>query len=363
MSVSVSDSFASLLIPDLCTNTDAFLTVYRAGITLSSEPIAALTRFSVYTLTANKSKMLSEHEVISVSVKDEETNQSYNFFIERNSSKSEVRASTHSPLFLDSSSLSTTSTSAPQVVKARQSSEFPLLPLNPSSESVSSLLPPPRTLRSRSQYSLREKFTLASTEFIQSSTTSLDGVAEDRILGRGMLSNKAILRDVGQVVRQSLPIMLSLFELGILVDVVHNEDPDYSLLKSQCYWFLYLIFEVIILLYGDNLNTAASNRVTPVEYLPNLAGRWKNQLIIAPKDEILRKVATKFLERREEEFSRVNITVFWFIYWLTIQKVRKAHQESVSRENENAAMRDEIQLLLQRIDQLKRTDKVCWYRR
>ena len=28
------------------------------------------------------------------------------------------------------------------------------------------------------------------------------------------------------------------------------------------------------------------------------------------KDEILRKVATKFLERREEEFSRVNITVF-----------------------------------------------------
>ena len=124
-----------------------------------------------------------------------------------------------------------------------------------------------------------------------------------------MLSNKAILREIGQVVRQIQPINLSLFELGILADVVHNEDPDYSLLKSQCYWFLHLIFEVVILLYGDNLNTAPDS-VTPVDYLPNLAGRWKNQLIIAPKDEILRKVATKFLERREEEFSRVNILFF-----------------------------------------------------
>jgi hypothetical protein len=137
----------------------------------------------------------------------------------------------------------------------------------------------------------------------------LDGVAGDRILGRGMLSNKVILREIGQVVRQIRPIKLSLFELGILVDVVHNEDPDYSLLKSQGYWFLYLIFEVVILLYGDNPNTAPDS-MTPIDDLPNLAGRWKNQLIIAPKDEMLRKVATKFLERREEEFSRVNITVF-----------------------------------------------------
>jgi len=153
---------------------------------------------------------------------------------------------------------------------------------------------------------------------MRSSTTSLDGVAEDRILGRGMLSNKAILRDLGQVVRQIRPIKLSLFELGILVDVVHNEDPEYSLLKSQCYWFLHIIFEVVVSLYGDSLNTVPHS-MTPVVYLPNMAGRWRNLLIIAPKDEFINEVASKFFHRKEEEFSRVKFHCFLFFYlFLTI---------------------------------------------
>lgn len=44
--------------------------------------------------------------------------------------------------------------------------------------------------------------------------------------------------NVGQVVREIVPQELSLFELGILADVVHSDCPSYNLLKNQCYWYL-----------------------------------------------------------------------------------------------------------------------------
>jgi hypothetical protein len=314
MSEPVSENFASLLTADLCTNTDAFLTVYRDGVSQSSDPIAALTRFSVESLTANKSDTFLRHELISVSVKDRETKKLYNFFIERNPSKVKVRPFTLSSLSPDLTSASITSTREVET-RARQSSEIPLLPLNAASESVSSLYPPTRPHRSKSHYSLREKFSI--TQIMHSSSMSFDSVAEDRILGRGMFvkdSNVGIHREIGLIVGQVVPVGLSLFELGIIVDVIHNEEPDYSIFKNQCYWFLNTIFKVVGILHQDNLDETPNNLI-PSDYLPNLAGRCMNVLIIDPKDDLLHKIANRFLERRNKEFSKVCLHSLCFFYF------------------------------------------------
>ena len=83
-----TESFTSLLLSDLCTNTDAFLTVYRDGISQSPDRLAALTRFQVTYMTINKSKREAfEHELISVKVFDHQKKKTYDFFIECNASK------------------------------------------------------------------------------------------------------------------------------------------------------------------------------------------------------------------------------------------------------------------------------------
>ena len=108
--------------------------------------------------------------------------------------------------------------------------------------------------------------------------SSLDCMAKDRILGRNMFvkadtdgTGVSGLREIGLVTGQSLPIDLSLFELGILIflidvihseapidlslfelgiliDIIHNEASTYSLLQCQCYWFVATICYIVYLL-------------------------------------------------------------------------------------------------------------------
>jgi hypothetical protein len=92
-----------------------------------------------------------------------------------------------------------------------------------------------------------------------------------------MLSEARVpIWEIGQVMRQIQPEGLSFYELGILVDVVHKEAPDYHVLDHQCYWFVTTICIIIVLLYGDKLNPEKPKVKSPNNYLPNLGGRWKN---------------------------------------------------------------------------------------
>jgi len=78
MSEPSCDAFRSLLLPDLCTSTDAFLSVYREGISRSTNPVDALTRFQVGPMAVNKEKLkLLEHELMSFKVDDAQSNGDY----------------------------------------------------------------------------------------------------------------------------------------------------------------------------------------------------------------------------------------------------------------------------------------------
>ena len=371
MSEPPSDSFHSLLRSDLCVSTDAFLSVYREGISRSLDPVAALTRFMVGPMTVNKGKkavLESEHELVSFKVDDCQTYVAYDFFIERNASKPQMLPASTCPLgslpatvsigstsAAGSTAIASTSytvalesiervahhqTSGQQMATTTPPEAHPLLPLNETLTSSVPLTPTssvshhlPSMQSNASQHSFREKFTLASAQTLRSSATSLTSVAEDRILGRGkfVTDSQAFegilvagepIREIGRVVRQIKPKDLSFYELGLIVDTVHEEAPDYHLLNNQCYWFVTTIIIIIVLLYGDTLNPVEPTRKSPNDYLPNLAGRWKNMLIVAPEDEIIRRIVIKFMERREEAFSEVRFSLI-FIQVCSFLKSRK----------------------------------------
>lgn len=336
MSTSVSsETFASLLSPKLSINTDAFLDVYRQGVakTKDSDRISALTRFKVKSITVNKvTDTTSEHELLSVVVCDEVTDLEYFFYIERNSASDSTIVSTSIPASAvasaastsipsaaipsaalasaTSTSISTTAQSFRQRQRQAASNEgdvglYELLPTgaspSPSYEPLLPLPPPPHPLSRRaSHHSIPEIITLGSARSINS--LSSGSLAEDRISGSGRFSGG---RGIGQIVRQVLPVDLSLFELGILVDVIHNDAPEYNLLKTQCYWLTLMIFEVLLRTYSNTLDS--QNGVAPDQYLPKLSGKWAGLLIVAPREEDLCRVEKKFREQRLAEFSKVNI--------------------------------------------------------
>lgn len=151
---------------------------------------------------------------------------------------------------------------------------------------------------------------MASARVMNSSTSlSSHGLAEDHISGSGRFSGNC---GIGQIVRQIAPVKLSLFELGILVDVIHNDAPGYNLMQNQCYWFMLMIFEVVLQLYENTLDTRSG--VPLDEYLPKLSGRWAGLLIVAPMEEVLNRVEKKFRGRQKDEFSKV-ITLLNLIYY------------------------------------------------
>ena len=190
---------------------------------------------------------------------------------------------------------------------------------------------------------LKDIFSAASAGAGHFSSSSLRGnVAEDMVMGGGTFVNGvARNRGMGIVVRQIAPVDLCLFELGILADVVHNFAPNYSLFENQCYWFVSTICEVIVLLYDDHLTTAPGPGPGPVNYLPNLAGRWRGLLVLALKNDMIAQVAIKFTERQEEEFSKVFFIKF-YLYISNYVKVQIAYNEELRRAQKHKDLELEV---------------------
>ena len=299
-----------------------------------------------------------EHELLSVKVDDNQSNKEYDydFFIECNGTQPQVLPASTEFLVPALSSVSIASSSAvgSSAVVANvavqsmanlnfQSSQqtatpsevHPLLPLNetsstPNSNSSVSPTPIPSISRHRpsiqsnaspSQLSAGEKATMVSTRALHSVSGSLKSVAKDQILGWGNFVTSGqgrdagvAVREIGRIVSQIWPNELSFYELGLLVDVVYKELPDYHILKGQCYWFVTTICAIIVLLYGDKLNPWNATAKSPKDYLPNMGGRWNNMLIVAPEDEFIRSVAVKFMKRRQEAFSEVRFMNFHLFF-------------------------------------------------
>ena len=214
-STTQTDSFASVLSSELCSNPGAFLTLYHSGISGAPSPSAAMNRFSVKSITHRRVAGAPGHrylEYLSVKVQDVEERASLALFIERSVSLS--------------------------LPPDRINPSDPYTPLYDTSE-FSSHLPPPHLSPSPRH---------PTGQLARDSARSQNAV--DLIFGSAY-ARKARCRSE-EVVREIKPDGLSLFELALLVDLVHKVAPIYSLFENQCFWFMKIICDVTVELSGGN---------------------------------------------------------------------------------------------------------------
>jgi hypothetical protein len=284
--------FASILLPGLCSNTDAFLTLYRSGVFQTSSPLAAMSRFAVKSITLhNITNAGSEDEYLGylfVRVEDLEQRKPYDFIIER------------------------TRTGSPDN-RLLSESRIPSMPMNeiPSPSSYVSLTPALSPSPTKSQHTRLESASLTSVQGAHALAGSRESLANDLILGAGCM-RKARYRST-RVVRKVTSTKLTLFELALLTDVVHNVAAIHSLFENHCYWFMKIICDAIVALSNGNYtDDDQDNDINnqPYQSPPNcslsphsLSGTWN--LVSDVRDRVLVDVLSNFSKRRDEEMAEV----------------------------------------------------------
>ena len=352
MSGPSSDPFDSLLNPNIRNDISSFVASYYNFSLLSIRPLYYLqTRLRVTAIGLNKAGMPVEHESLAVWVTDDVTHQNHEFVIERMPSKiaHSDRFSTFCK-FPDSDdvlkSITTVirkmksmtsqvaeSISAALEAERAESEAIPLLPLmcdmdpSPPFSYASDPSPPSPPI----------------TSIIDSITTSLAQAVAVARAASGSFSPQSLAADTisglspgklnrGRCIRQFEPSSLSLFDLVLLSQVVHDYAPIYGLFDNQCYMFASVIFDSIVQIYSvphhhpdysSNSNatrhfSAPSQEVGAPENCnvvilpspngPDPAGRWSRLLIVDPtvKTAIVQIVGSRYTIQRAEYKAKID---------------------------------------------------------
>jgi hypothetical protein len=153
--------------------------------------------------------------------------------------------------------------------------------------------------------------TLKAAKFISGSMSSLSKVykADDRFSGATHLKDYA---DQAHNIGQIIPTSLTLFEFAVLADAVHNHDPLYSMLRSQCYWFARTMCDVVAKEYRCTVisGTQAPLTVDDIsipanDYLPDMSGRCLGVLISRVEDTVSSAIALNFRKYLQEKHEEV----------------------------------------------------------
>lgn len=120
----------------------------------------------------------------------------------------------------------------------------------------------------------------------------------------------------GQLVRQIKPKGLTIFELALLVDVVHKQDRLYFLFQNQRYWYANLICNAVVALYAckeqDYRGIAYCQDdvyIPPNDYFPKLAGQWKRILVSGVEAAVLSVVLARFEDARAQRIDAVRLCI------------------------------------------------------
>jgi hypothetical protein len=189
-----------------------------------------------------------------------------------------------------------------------------------------------------------------------------------------------------QVVRKVIPGKLTLFELALLVDVVHNIAPVYSLFENDSYWFVKIICDSVVALSDGNFtdddqDSDVNNQPyrpppnRPLSLHSSLSGPWNGVLVSNVRDRVLVAVLSNFLERRDEEMAKVHfpqssVTSYHSQNLLKIQRREQTdlealyHEEkmqrtAINREEEIQALQSDMtNLQAEMVDLLNTLHKV-----
>jgi hypothetical protein len=247
---------------------------------------------------------------------------------------------------------------------------IPLIPVTQSSDSL-----PPRS----PSYSLLNVTSTASSQVVNRFSESI--IAKTRQAGDHFVVGRQ--SDIsyyirGHNMRQFLPKQpLSFFHVITLANVVHDQNPLYSIFTKQCYWFANIIYYVLedFSNKSDTADSIANEpdeylgiRIPPNVYLPDEAGRWFGIMITRVSEEVVRLMVNMFVKKQEEIllevclFSLVLPTKSNFLHrlgtgggnctklriWLQIFKRRSLHIKLGLPCWKAALVRNRTELLLRR---------------
>jgi hypothetical protein len=119
-------------------------------------------------------------------------------------------------------------------------------------------------------------------------------------------------RDLGQVVQFFKPLDLTLFDLAIIAQVVHEANPNYSRLHTQCYYFAALVYEAAEKYAGVLVSESADKTQTGLvkiqgSYLSNKCGRWNGVKVthVDRNSSVVDSVLARFEEERRNQIEEV----------------------------------------------------------
>lgn len=258
------DAFEDLLDPSLSSSIGFFVASFFRFSAPERNRLSFLRqRFLVTLIGINKAGFIYQHESFAVWVYDVVKDKKHTFIIERTPSEqsrsvifSSFSGSPDSQSVLDSikraiealrsgGSLESSVTELPDDSDSNSES-IPLLPLtNPSLES--SVPTPPTTSQTDVRLPLVDVITSSLARAggalnAGSQSSSSANFAQDKISWAATLDPK-------QCIKRFEPQGLSLFDLVVLADVVHEQAPIYCLFQRHCYWFANVIFMAIVMLY------------------------------------------------------------------------------------------------------------------
>lgn len=161
-------------------------------------------------------------------------------------------------------------------------------------------------------------YDIASLKLIQSvapyTSSDVDTPAEDRFLGENFLNTKGL--GMGHNAWSHKPDNLNLLALIVLVFVVHQQRPLYSILGDQCYWFANIVLTALRLLFPSSNpddNSQAFKKKTgvvfmPFSYLPGgkVAGRFRGVKVSAVEEFVLATICDLFRKRYDEEMAKAS---------------------------------------------------------
>lgn len=328
-----SDTLLGLLNSDLSFDTDTLLRDLILFSTVSSDRKTVLDRFMVKSVTLCKdsptSASIPQHEYLLVQLIDTLPSQSdakpLLMALERTAS--DIRPS--SEYFTDHPKSKTVIKSIVEILKETPPAIIEsLLKLTTNDSSASPALDthhPYQAIVDDSQsttsspntpfYGLKllDAASLATAKAAHFFTHSSSKVyrADDRFVGMKNLIGLGATSTLN--IRQIQPLSLSLFDLAVLADSVHNHDPLYSIFGSHCYWFANIICNVIEKEYKCQTVTSPEYAFTkdticfpPNDYLPELAGRWMGVLISRVQETFSSVVASAFKIHLQEKQDLVS---------------------------------------------------------
>jgi hypothetical protein len=327
-----SDPVLQLVDHSLSYDTNTYLDKLISLAIVSPDYKAVLNRFVVISMTLTKTLSSPQHEFLVLMLMDTDNSGSvpYLMFLERTKSKKRLNPISS---FLDHPDNAAVLASIIETLKGLPSSLLSSVPSTSdsedesspdadSSDSPSNISPSDPLLGSTSSPSpsnqsllrnLIDSGTLVSVSAIHTSIESTGKLqlayARDQFTGgKDVNASGSVL---GQVVWQIQPQSLSLFQVVVLADVVHNYAPLYSLFRRQCYWFAFIICAVtlktcICSSIGSPDLHMEDICIPPNSYLPNLAGRWMGILVRGVEEAVLEIMIEKYRARCDEKLNEVS---------------------------------------------------------